>query len=290
MKPAAFRYAAAQTVTDAVTYLAQYGPGAKVLAGGQSLVPLMNMRLAEPDVIVDINGVAELNFVTVQDDKVVVGACVRQRDLELNRAALEALPLLAKTIRYIGHPQIRNQGTVVGSIVHADPSAELPAVLSALGGAVKARSAKGERLIPADDLFITYFTTSLEPDELAVEAHFPIWTGQVGSAFEEVSRRHGDFALVGVAAQVALEAANVSRGSIALIGVGDRPVKADLDELLVGKQPTRQRIAEVAAAIADRLEPESDLHASREYRIGVARTLTERTLQAAIEDAGGTVA
>lgn len=283
MKPAPFRYAQVEHLEQALELLAEYGDRAKVLAGGQSLVPMMNMRLARPDVLVDINRIEALEYLTVQDGMLVTGALTRQRALERSPEVRAACPLLAQAIRYVGHPQIRNRGTVGGSIAHADPAAELPGVLLALGGQVRVRSVRGERVVPAADLFVSYFTTSLAPDELLVAVEWPIWPGRVGSAFHEVARREGDFALVGVAAQVALTDDRVSRVGLAFVGVGGRPEPGEgAAASLLGQEPTPTLLAQAAAAAAERLTPDSDLHASAEYRRDVARVLAERALAEAV--------
>lgn len=288
MKPAAFQYAQAVDLAHAVELLAEYGDDAKVIAGGQSLVPLLNMRLARPAVVVDLNALQELDYIRVADGVVAVGALTRHRTLELSAEANQACPILALAMANVAHPQIRNRGTVGGSVAHADPAAELPAVLLALGGQVKAQSVRGERIIKAEDLFTSYFTTCLEADEILTEVQFPIWPGQTGSAFQEVARRHGDLAMVGVAAQVTMDGAAVTRTGIALIGMGPTPVKADqAEQMLVGNAPTAALITRAAAAAVAQSEPDADLHASAEYRHSVAETLAERALNEAIQRARG---
>jgi CO/xanthine dehydrogenase FAD-binding subunit len=287
VKPPPFEYFAPETVEEALDLLARYGENAKVLAGGQSLVPLLNFRLVRPAVLVDVNGLAPLAYIRAGDGVVAVGALGRQRDVERSPLARERCPLLTAALPHVGHAAIRNRGTVGGSIVHADPAAELPAVLAALGGSVVARSTRGERLVASDELFVTYLTTAVAPDELVTEVRFPALPAGAGTAFLEVSRRHGDFALVAVAAAVALGEDGVCRRAwLALGGVGATPVAAGADAAsLVGGRPDAAAIRDVARRVSERVDPDGDLHASREYRKHVAGVLAERALTAAVEGA-----
>ena len=201
MKPASFKYAAPESVDEALGLLAEHSHDGKVLAGGQSLVPLLNMRLARPHVLIDLNRVAGLDYIREDNGTVAIGAMTRQRTVERSPMVREKLPLLWEAIQFVGHPQIRNRGTVGGSLAHADPSAELPAVAVASGATLVARSPRGERTLNAEEFFVSYLATALEPDELLTEVRFPVH-GHRGTAFLEVSRRHGDYALAGVAAMV----------------------------------------------------------------------------------------
>jgi CO/xanthine dehydrogenase FAD-binding subunit len=289
VKPPRFEYFAPETLDEALALLAERGEDAKVLAGGQSLVPLLNFRLVRPRALVDVNALGDLAYVRADDGVVAVGALARQRDLERSAVARERCPLVAAALPHVGHAAIRNRGTVAGSIVHADPAAELPAVLAALGGSVVARSRRGTRTIAARDLFVTYLTTALEPDELLVEVRLPALPAGAGVSFHEVSRRHGDFALVAAAAAVTLGRDGVCEGAwLALAGVGATPFAA-ADEVapLRGERVGDAAIREVARRVRERVRPDGDLHASREYRTHVAGVLVERSLRDAAARAGG---
>jgi len=287
VKPPRFRYFAPASVDEAVALLATHADTAKVLAGGQSLVPMLNMRLARPEVIVDINRIDGLSHLEVRDGELVVGALARQRAVEKSPEVAARVPVLREAIGYVGHVQIRNRGTVTGSIVHADPSAELPAVLALLDGSVRVQGPAGTRDVPWQELFLTYFTTTLGPDELAIEARFPLPPAGAGWSFLEVARRHGDFALVGVAAQVTVdEAGRIQEARLALTGVGGTPVRPERAEaLLAGQTLEDDVLAAAAEAVREAIEPESDIHASADYRRHVAGVLTGRALRAARERA-----
>src|SRR5215470_725286 len=250
MKPAPFDYALAGNAAEAVDLLARHGDEAKVLAGGQSLVPMLNLRLARPGVIVDINGAADLDYLREANGALAVGALVRQRALE--RWAADRAPLIAEALRLVGHVAIRNRGTAVGSLAHGDPASELPALLLCLDGAVIARRAGAERVIPAADLYLAPLTTALEPEELAVEARLPLLPVGAGWGFAEVARRHGDFALVGAAALAWLGSdGRVAGARLALFGVGGTPARGTQAEaLLAGQEPTPERVREAARAAA----------------------------------------
>ncbi len=286
MKPAPFEYVLASSVEEAVEALARHRDDVKVLAGGQSLVPMLNMRLSRPAVVVDVNGAVELDYLRASDGMLTVGALARQRRLE--RWAATAAPLIADALRWVGHAAIRNRGTVAGSIVHADPSSELPALLLCLEGAVVARGIGGERVIRASELFVAPLTTTLEPDELVTEVRFTLPRAEAGWGFAEVARRHGDFALVGAAALLWRGAdGRVAGARLAFFGVGGTPYRAlSAESVLVGHEPTPSRLGEAARAAAARLSPDSDLHATAEYRRRVAAVLAERTLTAALARCG----
>jgi CO/xanthine dehydrogenase FAD-binding subunit len=289
VKPPRFEYFVPETLDEALALLAEHGEHAKVLAGGQSLVPLLNFRLVRPRALVDVNGLATLAYVRADDGVVAVGALTRQRSLERSPIARARCPLVSEALPHVGHAAIRNRGTVGGSIVHADPAAELPAVLAALGGTVVARSARGARTLAAHELFVTYLTTALAADELLVEVRLPVLPSTAGVAFVEMSRRHGDFALVAVAAAVARDDDGVCRETwLGLGGVGPTPVAAGTDAaLLLGSRLDDRTIGEVARRVSARLEPDGDLHASREYRKHVAGVLVARALRAAADRARG---
>ena len=287
MKPAPFAYAAPSTLEEAIALLSQHGDAAKLLAGGQSLVPMMNFRLARPEYVIDINRVAGLDFVAERDATLVVGAMTRQRRLERSDVVRQQYPLLHEAILFIGHAAIRNRGTVGGSIAHADPAAELPAVLLAYGGHVQVQGSHGSRQIAAEDLFLTYFTTTLEADEILTAVHFPAWPSGTGWCFLEESRRHGDFAMVGVAALVTLDAeARCSRAAVAITGVGGAPYKvAEALTLLQGQTVDETRIAAVAQAASEGIDPDGDIHASADFRRHLSGVLTRRALTRAAERA-----
>lgn len=283
MKPAPFEYLAPTTVEEALDSLREYGDDAKVLAGGQSLVPMLNFRLARPAVLVDINNVAGLDSVDVGRDTLTIGTTVRQRAVE--RQLPDRLPassawgLLPEAAGYIGHKQIRARGTVGGSLAHADPAAELPAAVSALGATLVLRSADGEREVTPGEFFEGFFTTCLAPEELLTEIRVPAWPAGTGTAFAEVSRRRGDFAQVAVATVVTVTEGRISRAGIALAGVAGGTVQAQsmIDEL-IGQEPATATFAELAADYAATLEPPPDVHGPAAYRRALAGHLLEQTL------------
>jgi carbon-monoxide dehydrogenase medium subunit len=289
MKPPPFEYSAPQSLPDALSLLATVGDGAKVLAGGQSLLPLMSLRLAHPAHLVDINRVPELGRIRPLDGGLALGSMVRQRSLERSEEVRERCPLLAEAAPMIGHPQIRNRGTVGGSIAHADPAAELPAVAMLLDAVLVAASVRGERLIAAGDFFQGYMSTALEPDELLLEVRFPAWPAGAGFSFQELSRRHGDFAVAGAAAMVTLAADGAISGArLVLTGMGETPVRAaEAERLLVSRQPGDGLFAAAAERAVAELDPPSDIHASQAYRRTVGAALARRALAEAAGRAGG---
>jgi aerobic carbon-monoxide dehydrogenase medium subunit len=278
VKPAPFDYLAATSAEEAIAALAQHGDEAKLLAGGQSLVPMLNFRLARPALLVDINRAAELDYLRETEGRVQIGAIKRQAAVE--RWARERLPLLGTALKHVGHLAIRNRGTVVGSVAHADPASELPALLLCLDGEVVARGPKGDRVVPAGALYRAPLTTSLAPDELVTEARFTLPRPEAGWGFAEVARRHGDFALVGAAALLWLDGGGrVAGARLAFFGVGATPTRGTAAEsALTGQTPTTERIGAAARAAVAVLQPEGDLHASARYRQDVAAVLAERTL------------
>ena len=284
MKPPRFEYLLPRSLDETLAMLAQHGEDAKVLAGGQSLVPLLNFRLVRPAYLVDVNDIPGLDAIRLDDGRLSLGAMVRQRAAERSSLVRERCPLLADAMPQIGHVQIRNRGTVGGSLAHADPAGELPAVMAALGGELVVKSSHGERRLDAERFFVGYLTTAIEPNELLVEVRVPIAPARTGTAFLEVSRRHGDFALVGVAATVTLDDGGVCTAcAIALTGVGPTPVVArDAARALVGLKPAASAIEDVARRVAGPLSPDSDLHASTDYRKHLAGVLTRRALARAV--------
>lgn len=289
MKPAPFEYQAPASLEAALEVLARHGGEAKVLAGGQSLIPVMNFRLAQPSLLVDVNRLAELDFVRRGEDGTLrIGALVRQRRLERDPLVAEAAPLLREAVPFIAHPQIRNRGTFGGSLAHADPSAELPAVAVALQARLRLRKTGGERWVEAGDFFGGLFTTALEPDELLVEAAIPPLAPRTGWAFLEVARRHGDYAQVGIAALVTLsEDGRCREARLVYLSVGDAPVVArEAARLLAGEEISSQAIAAAAEkASRDEMAPSGDVHATAEFRRHLARVLTGRALRLAAERA-----
>jgi len=288
MKPPPFEYLAPTTLDEALALLADLGDGARPLAGGQSLVPLLNFRLVRPRHLVDLNEITELAGIREHDGRLVIGAMTRQRAVEQSAVVRRRCPLLADAMPHIGHVPIRNRGTVGGSLAHADPAAELPAVVAALGGEVVLRSARRARVLGADDFFVSYLTTAAEPDELLVEIRLPSAPPRTGTAFVELSRRHGDFALVGVAATVTLdEGAACTAASVALTGVGPTPVVArDAARVLVGTRLSAPDLEEAARRASEAVTPDGDLHASADYRRHLAGVLTRRSLARAAARAG----
>ncbi|HEX3923100.1 MAG TPA: xanthine dehydrogenase family protein subunit M [Streptosporangiaceae bacterium] len=285
MKLPQFAYEAPATVAEAVDLLADYQDEANVLAGGQSLVPLLALRLARPAVLIDINGLDELAGVSVTDDRVVIGAMTREYMAEESATVSAAVPLLAAALPLIGHEAIRSRGTIGGSLAHADPAAELPAVARALEAEFVVRSRSGERVIPAADWFEGYLSTSRRPDEILVEVWFPVAGPDSGAAFQEVSRRHGDFAMVGLAVSLTLADGAISDARLAFSGIADVPVRAaEAEALLVGEEPSAELFAAAARRATAAIEPPADLHGSSEYRQKVAAVLVRRGLRAAADN------
>jgi carbon-monoxide dehydrogenase medium subunit len=289
MKPPRFDYLLPRSLDEALGILAEHGEEAKVLAGGQSLVPLLNFRLVRPAYLVDLNEIPGLDGLRVEDGRLAIGAMTRQRTVERSTLVRERCPLLADAMPQIGHAQIRNRGTVGGSLAHADPAGELPAVAAALGAELVLRSRRGERRLTPEAFFVAYLTTAAEPDELLVEARGPVAPPRTGTAFLEVSRRHGDFAIVGVAATLTVDEGGVCTAcAVALTGVGPTPVIAgEAVRALVGVKPDAGAFDEVGRRLASALRPDSDLHASSDYRKHLARVLTRRALARAAERLGG---
>ncbi|MGP4080649.1 FAD binding domain-containing protein [Pseudalkalibacillus sp. R45] len=289
MKPAKFDYYRPETLSEALSLLEEVGFDGKIIAGGQSLVPIMNMRLATPECLIDINGINDLDYIVKDVDVIKIGAMTRQSELETSDIIRQNCPLVSEAVRLIGHVQTRNRGTVGGSIVHADPSAELPLVLMTLGGSLKI-SANGEvRSVNAEDFFITYLTTDLMPSEILTEIHLPIWHGRKGYSFLEIARRHGDFALVAASCQLTLDDQDrIEKVRLALGGVEAIPfLIEDAQDLLHGERLSSSLIDKLTKVVEESVEPESDLHASEEYRRHLAKVLTSRSLQQAYERAKG---
>lgn len=285
MKPAAFEYHAPDSLADALALLAEYGEEGRPLAGGQSLVPLMNFRLARPEHLVDLNRVAELTFLETTENALRIGAMTRQRQLERSAPVRSGWPLLSGAARYIGHVQIRNRGTIGGSLAHAFPSAELPVAMVALEAEFVLRSASGERTVAAEDFFVATMSTLLEPGELLSEIRVPRQPPASGWAFQEVSRRHGDFALAGVAAMVTLTPSGmINRTRLTLTGM--TPIRAkNAEDATLGERPSEALFREAAERATAGLEQDSDIHASAEYRRQVCGVLVRRALADAAQRA-----
>ncbi len=284
MKPPRFRYCAPDMLDEALALLDQYGEDAKVLAGGQSLVPLLNMRLAAPAYIIDINHISELNYIEPEEGYLAIGATVHQRQAERAPLVKERHPLLIEAIKHIGHMQIRNRGTIVGSIAHADPAAELPALLTCLNGEAVAQSIHGERVMKAEEFFTGYLSTALSPGEMLTEVRFPWITPQSGWAFMEFARRSGDYALVGTAAVITPGLDDHCMfAHISYLGISGSPIRArEVENILIGTQldeQTLERAAEIARAmVSDNME---DVHATVDYRRTLTGEITKRVLRAA---------
>ena len=281
MKPAPFEYYRPETLEEGLHLLAEHGDQAKPLAGGQSLIPAMNFRLARPAVLVDINQIRELSHIEEKEGELVLGGLARQRDVERSALVRRTAPLLYETMPFVAHLAIRNRGTVGGSLAHADPAAELPAVAVALEARLRARSLRNDRWIPADEFFTGLFSTALNADELLVEIAIPRVGDRTGCAFEEVSRRHGDYALAGSAAVITLDAqGRCESGRVVLLSVGDGPILAEhAGKILNGAIPSEDVIHAAAEAAAHQdIDPPADIHASSAYRRHLAAVLTRRAL------------
>jgi carbon-monoxide dehydrogenase medium subunit len=286
MKPPPFTYHRPTSLDEALALLGEHGDQAKILAGGQSLVPLLSLRLAHPSHLVDINRLnGTLTQIADQDGGLTIGALVRQRSAEGSATVKQRSPLLAEALPLIGHTQIRNRGTICGNLAHADPASELPAVAMALGAQMVARSrAHGERTIPADAFFSGMFSTALEPDELLTYVKLPAWPDGAGWSFQEVARRHGDFALAGVAAVVQLDAAGAACTDVRLaaIGVGPSPVRGrNAEGALRGQQMSADSVTSAAEALSKEIDPASDVQATAAYRRHVTAVLARRALEEA---------
>jgi carbon-monoxide dehydrogenase medium subunit len=285
VKPAPFDYVVPRTLAEAVESLVRGGQEAKVLAGGQSLIPLMNFRLARPTLLVDLNHVAELAYVTPREHGVAIGAMTRQATIERDARLAAQQPLLVEATGCVGHTAIRSRGTIGGSLAHADPAAELPGVAVCLDAQLTVQGPRGRRTAAAEGFFVGYLTTALQFDEILVEAWLPPLLPSTGQAWVELARRHGDFALVGVAASISLDQDSVKAARIVLTGVGGKPVRArEAETLLIGGSVPERAVA-AAAAVRSALEPDADIHATREYRLHLARVLTERAIRQAYDRA-----
>ena len=283
MKPAKFEYHAPASVDEALAILERYDGEARVLAGGQSLVPMMNFRLAQPRAIVDLNRIAGLAFIEEEGETVRIGSMTRQRRLESDPLIVTKLPLLREALRWVGHLPTRSRGTIGGSIAHADPSAEIPMVLRTLEGEIVARGPQGERRIPAQDLFHAALTTSLAPLEIITEVRFPAMPAQAAHAIEEFARRKGDFAIAAVAVMLMRDGERCTKARLATAGVGPISIRLrDAEAVLEQKGLSEDAISEAADKAAAEVDPISDLNGSAEYRRHLTGVLTSRAVVKAI--------
>ena len=285
MKPAPFEYFAPLELQEALDLLERYGDEAKILAGGQSLMPLMNLRLARPGLIIDINRLSSLDTITATPEGgLTIGALTRQRALERSKIVQEQNPILAAAMPLIGHFQIRNRGTIGGSLVHADPAAELPAVSLLLGAEFLLRSKSAVRVVPAAEFFLSYLTTAIRPAELLTEIRLPKWPSGEAWAVQEIARRKGDFALIGVALRAELDAVEtVQKAVIVMFGVDSKPLRMERAEaILKGRRISEAFLRELSGVVAEELEPDSDIHASAAYRKEVGGVLVRRALESAL--------
>jgi carbon-monoxide dehydrogenase medium subunit len=287
MKPAPFKYIAASSLGDALALKAEHGDDAKFLAGGQSLIPTMNFRLARPTILIDINEIDGLAGIRASSGATRIGALTRYRALQRDAAFALAFPLIGEALPHIAHPQIRNRGTIGGNLSHADPASELPAIAVALGARFRVQAAKQERWVEAPDFFVGALTTGLKPDEMLVEIELPLAKPRTGSCFKEIARRHGDFAIAGTAVMVTLdERDECIEVRLAFCGVGETPVDASsAADALVGNKPTETAIIDVAKSVQAMIDPGGSVHATADYQRHIAGVLTERALQTACQRA-----
>ena len=279
MKPSPFAYVRAEELSDVFDCLTRWGDESKILAGGQSLIPLLNLRLAHPAVLIDISEIATLSGIRIEGDAAVIGAATRQREVERSGELARSCPLIGQALRYVGHAQIRNRGTVGGNLAHGDAASELPAVALAIDAEFRVAGPSGERRIAAADFFVGPYTTALRSDEVLCEIGFPV-TEDDGTSFLELARRSGDYALAGVAARVRLdEAGLISRVGLAACGVGSVPIRLHQAEgALIHRRPSAETVRDAAAAASLELSPPSDIHADADYRRRLAGTLVTRAV------------
>lgn len=283
MIPPAFDYAAPSSVDEAITLLQQHGDEAKILAGGHSLIPLMKLRLAAPSFIVDIGRIPDLAYIRDGGDHVAIGAMTTYYAVKSSDLLRSRLPLLAETAGLIGDPQVRNRGTVGGSMAHADPAGDLPTVVKALGGSIVARGPQGERTIPAEEFFQDIWTSALAPDEVVTEVRVPYAQGQPAQRYEKFRVRASDWALVASAVNVERQNGQIARASIVLTNVGPTPTRATAaEQVLQGQQATRETVQAAAEHASDGLDPSPEFKASPDYKRHLARVLTRRALEAAL--------
>jgi carbon-monoxide dehydrogenase medium subunit len=288
LKPSKFAYHAPETIEEAISLLGRYNGNARVLAGGQSLIPIMNFRMASPSAIVDLGRIPKLAYVHEKNGTIHIGAMTRQRSIEFSPLIREKLPLLHEAIGWVGHLPTRSRGTIGGSIAHADPSTEIPMVVQALEGEVIARGPNGARTIKAEDLFLSHLTTSLEPYEILVEIRLPVMPADVGYAVEEFARRRGDFAIVAIAAAIRLDGKACRLVRLAAAGIGPTPFRLRAAEKILMNNGLDHVAVEKAshAAAAELIDPPSDSNGSADFRRHITGELTKRAVQRAITIAG----
>jgi aerobic carbon-monoxide dehydrogenase medium subunit len=288
MIPAAFEYSSPKTLSEAISLLQQHGPDAKVLAGGQSLIPLMKLRMAAPTHLIDLNGIRDLSYIRESDGYLTIGALTRESELDSSDLIRKKYPIIADTAAVIADPLVRNMATVGGNLAHADPANDHPATMLALGTEVVATGPKGTRKIPLTDFFTGLFTTALSPDEILTELRIPAPPPRSGGAYLKVERKVGDFAAAAVAVQVTLEGDTIRRAGIGLTNVGTTPIKATrAEKALVGKTADEKTIEEAARLASTEADPNDDLRGSAEYKRDLVRVLTARALRLAISRAKG---
>jgi carbon-monoxide dehydrogenase medium subunit len=288
MIPASFEYSSPKTLSEAIALLQQHGADAKILSGGQSLIPLMKLRMAAPKHVVDINGIAGLSYIKEDGGFLTIGALTREADVDASQLVRDRYPLLADTAAVIGDPLVRNQATVAGNLAHADPANDHPATMLALGASVVATGPKGARTIAISDFFTGIFTTTLEPDEILTEIRIPVPRTGSGGAYLKVERKVGDFAAAAVAVQITLDGGSFTSAGIGLTNVGPMPIKAMRSEkALIGKPAVESTIVEAARIAAEESEPADDLRGSADYKRSLVRVLTARALRLAIARAKG---
>ena len=283
MFPAAFDYRSPASLDEALGLLAERGDDAKVMAGGQSLIPLLKLRFAQPALVLDIGRLPNLNAITQHDGHLVIGALVRHVDVERDASAAKTVPLLVEAAHWIADPLVRNRGTVVGSVCHADPAGDWGSVMLALGAEVVAQSKSGRRTIPVAEFFHGPFTTALKPDEIATEIRIPIPTGAAGGAYNKLERKVGDFATVAVAVQVEMDGKKIARAGIGLTSVGATNIKAtEAEKALAGREPADEVVREAARLAAAAAEPKDDIRGTAAYKKDVVRVYVQRGLHTAL--------
>jgi len=286
LKPAEFQYHRPREINEALSLLKEVGEDGKILAGGQSLMPMMNFRLAEPAHLIDINFIGGMDYIRSEKDAIKIGCLARQSRALSDPLVRQRCPLLAAALTHVGYEQTRNRGTLCGSLAHADPAAELPAVLLALDGSLKVGNSTRKREIAARDFFQSYLTTALANDEMVLEASVPEQPARSGSSFVEFARRFGDFAIVGVAVSLVFSNDEITDARIALTGVGDKPWRErGIEEILIGKKATPEVFNKAAGEIAASIDPSSDIHGSAAYRKSLASVLARRALNEALQKA-----
>ncbi len=282
-----FNYHRPATLTEALDLLAAHGDDAKVLAGGQSLLPVMALRLGRPDHVVDIAAIDELKHIATASGALSLGAMVRHAQAETSPMVAEHAPVVAAALPHVGHRAIRNRGTVVGSIAHADAAAEMPAVCLTLGATLHLASATGTREIAAADFFLGFFTTAALPEELVTSVTFPPWSATSGGAVVEISRRHGDYAMCGLACAIDVADGVIESAALSFFGVASTPIRvAEAEAIVVGQRPSPALFAQAAEVVADVLSPDSDIHATANHRRQIAAVLTRRGLAQSADQIG----